>query len=114
MKMTYKMKALAFIIPLLVVISLVYTYESIQTEKNIIRKEIIKRAETVTTLASKTGELPILSGNAELMKGTVLFLRTNSEAASVTLYDRTFQVLIHDGPPYPAASPTCRRTSPYP
>ncbi len=99
MKMTYKMKALAFIIPLLVVISLVYTYESIETEKKIIRKEIIKRAETVTTLASKTGELPILSGNTELMKGTVLFLRANSEAASVTLYDRSFQVLIHNGPP---------------
>lgn len=109
MRMTFKMKALAFIIPLLVAISLVYTYESIETEKKIIRKEIIKRAETVTTLASKTGELPILSGNTELMKGTVSFLRANSEAASVTLYDRTFLVLIHDGPaasrPLPTLSP---------
>ncbi|TWJ13660.1 HAMP domain-containing hybrid sensor histidine kinase/response regulator [Geobacter argillaceus] len=98
MKMTFRMKALVFMTPLLVVISLVYTYESIKTEKNIIRKEIIKRAETITTLATKTGELPILSGNAELLKGTVSFLRANSEASSVTFYDRSLRILIHDGP----------------
>jgi len=97
--MTFKMKALLFMIPVLVVISIIFTYESIQTEKEIIRNEIIKRAETVTTLATKTGELPILSGNLELLKSTVQFLRTNSEVSSVTIYDSRMTLLIHAGSP---------------
>ncbi|HEY3307506.1 MAG TPA: PocR ligand-binding domain-containing protein [Desulfuromonadaceae bacterium] len=102
---SFKMKALLFMIPVLVIVSLVYTYESIKTEKEIIRNEIIKRAETVTTLATKTGELPILSRNQELLKSTVAFLRTNSEVSSVTLYDNRMEPLIHDGPPITAKSP---------
>lgn len=97
--MTFKMKALLFMIPVLIVISIIFTYESIQTEKEIIRSEIIKRAETVTTLATKTGELPILSGNPELLKSTVQFLRTNSEVSAVTIYDSRMTMLIHAGSP---------------
>lgn len=96
---SFKMKALVFVIPVLVVMSLVYTYESIRTEKEIIRNEIIKRAETITTLATKTGELPILSANPELLKGTVSFLRANAEVSSVTFYDAGKSVLIHGGQP---------------
>ncbi|HEY4744081.1 MAG TPA: ATP-binding protein [Desulfuromonadaceae bacterium] len=97
MKTTVKMKALLFMIPLLVLMSLIFTYASIRTEKQIIRHEIIKRAETITTLATKTGELPILSGNPELLKSTAAFLRATSEVASVTFYDARMTMLIHDG-----------------
>jgi signal transduction histidine kinase/DNA-binding NarL/FixJ family response regulator len=96
---SFKMKALFFMIPVLVVMSLVYTYESIRSEKEIIRNEIIKRAETITTLATKTGELPILSANPELLKGTVSFLRANAEVSSVTFYDAGRSMLIHGGQP---------------
>jgi len=96
---TFKMKALVFMIPILVIISAVFTFESIRTEKKLVRSEIVKRAETVTTLATKTGELPLLSGNPELMKSMISFLRTNSEVSSVTLYDSSMVKLVHDGPP---------------
>jgi signal transduction histidine kinase len=106
---TFKMKALFFMIPILVLVSLIFTYESIRTEKEIIRSEIMKRAETITTLATKTGELPILSGNTELLKNTVSFLRANSEVSSVTFYNDKMTMLIQDGPPIsdtmPALSP---------
>jgi signal transduction histidine kinase/CheY-like chemotaxis protein len=96
---SFRLKALFFMIPALVVVSLVYTIEAIRTEKEIVRSEIIKRAETVTTLATKTGELPILSGNPELMRGTVSFLRNNSEVSSVAFYDVDRTLLIHGGEP---------------
>lgn len=106
---SFKLKALFFMIPTLVVVSLVFTFDSIRTEKEIIRSEIIKRAETVTSLATKTGELPILSGNPELMKETASFLRANSEVSSVTFYDAKRVMLINDGErvakPVPALSP---------
>ncbi|HEX9078541.1 MAG TPA: ATP-binding protein [Desulfuromonadaceae bacterium] len=97
MKTTVKMKALLFMIPLLVLMSLIFTYASIRSEKRIIRNEIIKRAETITTLATKTGELPILSGNPELLKSTAAFLMANSEVSSVTFYDSGMMLLVHSG-----------------
>lgn len=95
--MTFRIKALLFMIPLLLVMSFVHTWESIRAGKEVIRSEIIKRAEAITTLATKTGELPILSGNPELLKSTAAFLKSNTEVASVTFYDDRMKLLIHDG-----------------
>lgn len=97
MRMTFKNKALFFLIPVLIVISMIYTYVAIQTEKNIMRKEIIKRAEVITTLATKTGELPILSGNPEILRNTAAFLKGLQEIAFVSFYDSKMNLLIHDG-----------------
>lgn len=105
MKMTFKMKSLFIMIPILIVVSLIFTFVSIKTEKDIIRNEIIKRAETITTLATKTGELPILSGNPELLKGTVSFLKANSEVSSVAFYNSKMEMLIHDGVPFSSPVP---------
>jgi len=98
MKMTVKIKTLFFLISVIVVVSFVYTYESTRTEKRIIRKEIIKRAEAITSMATKHGELPILSGSPRLLRDVVTFLKTMSDIASVTFYDSGMKVLIHDGP----------------
>jgi len=98
-KITFKMKALFFMIPILIVMSLVHTHVSITSEKAMVRREIIKRAETITTLATRTGELPILSGNPALLRGAVDFLKANSDVSSVTFYDSSQRELIHDGPP---------------
>ncbi|HJV36017.1 MAG TPA: ATP-binding protein [Geomonas sp.] len=113
--MTFKMKALLVTIPVLVVVSLVYTCISIRTEQSLVRSEIIKRAETITTLATKTGELPILSGNPELLKEAVAFLKRNAEVSSVTFYDQRQKELIHDGPavPLPLPAPSDRPISMY-
>jgi len=112
MRTTVKMKALFFILPVLVLMSLVFTYASIRTEKQIIRNEIIKRAETITTLATKTGELPILSGNPELLKSTAQFLKSNSEIASVTFYDTRMSLLTHIGAGIPKQAPGLPPDSP--
>ncbi len=97
--MTFRVKAMLFMIPLLLVMSFVHTWESIRASKGVIRSEIIKRAEAITTLATKVGELPILSGNPELLKNTAAFLKSNTEVATVTFYDKGMTLLIHDGQP---------------
>lgn len=97
--MTFRIKALLFMIPLLLIISFVHTWESIRAGKGVIRSEIIKRAEAITTLATKVGELPILSGNPELLKNTAAFLKSNTEVATVTFYDNGMTLLSHDGAP---------------
>jgi two-component system cell cycle sensor histidine kinase/response regulator CckA len=99
MRLTFRKKALLFVLPILGLVSIVYTYEAIRTEEGITRTEIIKRAEAITRLATKTGELPILSGIPELLNNTVSSLRDNSEVASVTFYDNKMKLLVHDGPP---------------
>ena len=109
---SFKMKALLFMIPALVGMSSVFTFVSIYSEKEITRNEIVKRAETITTLATKTGELPILSGNPELLQGTVAFLRANSEVSSVTFYDKEMTQLIHDGLPVFDPQPVIRPEQP--
>lgn len=105
--MTFRVKALLFMIPLLLVMSCIHTWESISVGKEVIRSEIIKRAEAITTLATKVGELPILSGNPELLKSTAAFLKANTEVATVTFYDRNMTPLSHDGEPlqYHLSSP---------
>ncbi len=95
--MTFRIKALLFMIPLLLIMSFFHTWESIRVGKGIFRSEIIKRAEAITTLATKTGELPVLSGNLELLKSTAAFLKSNSEVATVTFYDNRMEQLLHDG-----------------
>lgn len=97
MKITIKTKALFFIIPALILVSSIFTYEAIKIGKNIIHQEIIKRAETITALASKTGELPLLSGNFDLMNKTIQVLKAHPEVSSVTLYDKLMNILVHDG-----------------
>lgn len=112
MRMTFKMKSLFIMIPILVIVSLIFTFVSIKTEKEIIRNEIIKRAETITTLATKSGELPILSGNSEQLKSAVSFLRANSEVSSVAFYDSRMEMLAHDGLPIPKRLPGLNPASP--
>ena len=97
--MTFRVKALLFIIPLLLLVSFFHTWESIRAGKSIIRSEIIKRAEAITILATKTGELPILSRNPEQLRKTAAVLRSNTEVATVTFYDSKMTPLIHDGQP---------------
>lgn len=105
MKMTVRIKALLFTIAVIVSISLIYTYESIRTEKRIIRSEIVKRAEAITSMATKNGELPLLSGSPRLLKDITLFLKARGDVAAVTFYDRSMKELIHEGPQVPGTAP---------
>ena len=101
MKLTFKNKALYLMIPILVLMSSVYTYDAIKKEKGIMRADIIKRAEIITKLATKTGELPILSGNPELLKNAASFLKDTPGVIFVSFYDNKMNLLVHDGSPVP-------------
>jgi signal transduction histidine kinase len=103
MRLSFRQKALAFILPILAIVSAVYTYEAITTEKKIMRSEIVKRAEAITRLGTKTGELPIISGNPELFKNTIAYLKDSPEVLSVAFFDRDMKMLADEG--YPVKGP---------
>ncbi len=112
MRLTFRKKALFLIIPILFFVAIVYTCEAVRTEKGIARKEIIKRSEVVTALASKTVELPILSGNAELLKRTASFIKNSPDVAFVSFYDKKENLLIHEGSPFSGRLPLLSSNSP--
>ena len=104
-RITFRKKALLIILPMLCVASMVYTYDAIRTEKEIVRSEIIKRAEAITSLATRTGELPILSGSGEFLKNAVAPLSENPEVVSVAFFDAGMHELIREGRPIPGPLP---------
>jgi PAS domain S-box-containing protein len=112
MRLTFRKKALILMIPILIFVSMAYTYDAIRTEKDISRKEIIKRSEVVTTLASKTVELPILSGNADLLKKTAVFIKNSPDVAFVSFYDKKENLLMHEGSPFSGRLPLLSSNSP--
>jgi len=104
MRLSFRQKALAFILPILAIVSAVYTYEAITTEKKIMRSEIVKRAEAITRLGTKTGELPIISGNPELFKNTIAYLK-DSPSTLCRLFDRDMKILADEGYPVKGSLP---------
>lgn len=112
LRLTFRKKALLLILPILGIVSAGYTFDAIRTEKEIMRTEIIKRAEAITALATRTGELPLLSGNPELLRNTVFSLRANAEVAAVTFFDSRMNLLIHEGSPIAGRLPVLSPTAP--
>lgn len=94
---SFKFKAVLMIVPLLLLISIAHTLDAIREEKTIIRKDIIALAESITALAAHTGEWPILSGNPEYLLNTAKELKENRQVVSVTLYDKEWHQLVHEG-----------------
>lgn len=109
MRLSFRTKALLFMILILVLVSAVFTYQSIQTQKEIVRSEIIKRSEVFTALAGKTGELAVLSRNEELLKNASAFLKNVADVVFVMFYDTDMNLLIHEG--IPAPSPQVKASS---
>lgn len=105
MKPTIRIKAICFTIALIVAVSAAYTFEAIRAEKEIVRAEIVKRAEAITSIAAKNGELPLLSGSPRLLKDIASFLKSRGDVASVTFFDSRMKELIHDGVPFSGAIP---------
>ena len=82
---SFRRKALWVAIPGLIITSVVYTFDAVRTEKAIMKGEITKRAEVVAHLASRIGELPLLSGNPELMRDAILTLKSVPEVSRCLL-----------------------------
>lgn len=97
MRLTFRKKALFLMIAILIFVSLIYTWETIRAGTDISRDEIMKRSEVITTLASKTVELPILSGSADLLKNTALYIKELPDVAFVSFFDKEKNLLIHEG-----------------
>ena len=90
-----------FLVPVIVVISLVYTVESVSTERRILRNEIIKNGETIATIAAKNAEIPVLSENLAQLENSASSVLEIKDVAFVTFLNKRFQVLLHKGKTYP-------------
>ena len=95
---SFRKKALWVAIPGLIITSIVYTFDAVRTEKAIMKGEITKRAEVVAHLASRIGELPLVSGNPELMRTAIASLKTVPEVSFVAFYNSKMELLLKDGP----------------
>jgi signal transduction histidine kinase/CheY-like chemotaxis protein len=98
--LTFRGQAMLFLVPVIVVISLVYTVESISTQRKILRSEIIKKGETIATIAARNGEIPVLSENLEQLKNSALSVMEIKDVAFVTYLNRHYEVLLHEGAPH--------------
>ncbi|MFA7061694.1 MAG: ATP-binding protein [Pedobacter sp.] len=99
--LTFRGQAVLFLLPLIIIISMVYTIESIYTERKILRNEIIKKGETIATIAAGSAELPVLSENLEQLKNAALSVMKIKDVAFVSFLNKRFEILIHEGKKYP-------------
>ncbi|MGD0283664.1 MAG: histidine kinase dimerization/phospho-acceptor domain-containing protein, partial [Dissulfurispiraceae bacterium] len=95
--LTFREKAVLFLVPTIVIISLVYTLESIYSERLILRNEIIKKGETIAVLAGRNAELPILSENLEQLKHSADAIMGIKDVAFVSFFNKNCDSLMHEG-----------------
>jgi signal transduction histidine kinase/CheY-like chemotaxis protein len=95
--MSVRSQAVLFLIPTIIIISLVYMFESISTERKILKDEIIKKGETVAAIAAKNAELPILSENREQLQRSAHTLMEIKDVVFVTFFNKHFTLLLHEG-----------------
>ncbi|MBF0558181.1 MAG: response regulator [Nitrospirae bacterium] len=99
-KLSFRGKAVLFLVPTIVIISLVYTMEAIHTERVMLKNEIIKKGETVSILAARNAELAILSESMEQLKRSADSLMEIKDVSSVSFYNKNFRPLIQAGKRY--------------
>lgn len=90
-------QAVLLLIPTIIIISLVYTFESISTERRILKDEIIKKGEAVAAIAARSAELPVLSENTEQLIRSARTLMEIKDVVFVTFYNKRFKLLLHQG-----------------
>ncbi len=98
---TFRGQAVLFLVPVIVIISTVYTIESVSTEREILRNEIIKKGETIAAIAARHAEIAVLSENLAQLERSAQSVLEIKDVAFVTFLNKRFQVLLHQGKPYP-------------
>jgi signal transduction histidine kinase/DNA-binding NarL/FixJ family response regulator len=78
-------------------ISMTYTFESISTERKILRNEILKNGETITQIAAKNAELSLLSENIEQLTSSARPLMAINGVTFVTFLNMRSDILHHEG-----------------
>lgn len=99
--LTFKGQALLFLFPMIVIISMVYTIESISTEKRILRNEILKKGETIAAIAARSTELSLLSENRDQLKSSARQLLEIKDVAFVSFLNKRSAILLNEGKQYP-------------
>jgi len=102
---SFRGRAMLFLVPMIAIISVVYTLESITTERKILKNEIIKKGEAIAVIASRNAELPLLSENLEQLKMSARPLMAIEDVAFVSFLDRNSKILLHEGKPHPLDEP---------
>jgi len=80
---------------------MVYTFESISTERKILKSEIIKKGETIAAIAARNAELSLLSENFEQLKISAQPLMEIKDVAFVSFLNKRSEILLHEGKRYP-------------
>ncbi|MBT1073001.1 ATP-binding protein [Pelotalea chapellei] len=99
--LTFRWQAVLLLFPMIVIISAVYTLESISTERKILRNEIIKKGETIASIAARNAELSLLSENLEQLKISAQQLMEIKDVSFVSFINKNAQILHHQGKMYP-------------
>ena len=99
--LTFRGQAVLFLFPLIIIISTVYTIESISTERKILRKEIIKQGEIIAVIAARNAELALLSENLEQLKSSARSLMEIKDVAFVSFLNKRSEVLLNEGIRHP-------------
>ena len=86
--LTFRGQAVLFLIPIIVLMSVVYTIESVSTERKILRNELIEKGKTIATIAARNAELPILSENLEQLRNSALSAMEIKDVAFVAFFER--------------------------
>jgi len=108
--LTFRGRAMLFLFPMIVIISMVYTFESISTERKILKSEIIKKGETIAAIAARNAELSLLSENFEQLKISAQPLMEIKDVAFVSFLNKRSEILLHEGKQYPLTSPLTLRS----
>jgi two-component system, cell cycle sensor histidine kinase and response regulator CckA len=95
--LTFRGKAVLFLIPAVIIMSLVYTIDAIDTQRTMLRHELVKQGETIAVIAARNAELPVLSENIEQLKKSALQLMEIKNVSFVSFYDKNFKRLIQEG-----------------
>ncbi|HXE97863.1 MAG TPA: ATP-binding protein [Dongiaceae bacterium] len=104
--LTFRWRSVLILFPMIVIISAVYTIESVSTERRILRSEIIKKGETIAVIAARNAELSLLSENIEHLKGSAQPLMSIKDVAYVSFLNNRSEILLQEGKQHhPEASP---------
>jgi len=94
---SFRQKIIFTAVPILILTSLSYTFDSVRTERAIMRENIVKQAKVITDLASHISELPLISKNQEIMEKAANSLKAVPEVSFVAFYDTASALLFKDG-----------------
>ncbi len=99
--LTFKGRAILFLVPLIIAISVIFTLESISTERKMLRNELVKSGETIAKIAARTAELPLLSENLDQLKTSALTMIEIKDVAFISYLNSRTETLLHEGPQHP-------------